>query len=617
MIVSHFYKETLIATVIGIATFIAYQTFQRRSIRRALHGRGKQKREELNQPQPLFVSLQRTVDPHVQQKILSLTATQVRQQIIDGRLKCIEVMIAYCLKCDQVNKKVNALFEKHYDAGIKDALELDAVLASKRKESKEAFLSFVSDRFLLGIPISVKDVFEMKNSDSTNGILACCNSKFESDGAVVQVIRRSGGIPFCKTSVPQLLMMCENWNNIIGDTLNPYDLTRSCGGSSGGEGAIVGGGGSCIGVGGDIGGSLRIPAHFNGIIAYKPSTKRTLLNGKVWCFNDDGKARYTSKFGILPSVGPMARCMDDIVLFMRAFWTPKAFELDMYSAPIPFRDEMYLRSFKPTLTVGYFINDGWFTAAQCVQRAINECVNGLRTRYKYNIVPIEFDKGPEILRIYLRYMFASDSNMSSYIHALRGESLHPQFQMAKFYMDIPDVLKRWLVHPLLRCFGERRKAFFLEQAAMNGGLTSKQLQQMLYEIMKFRYEFWSFIERQCDEKIDVILSPVCCYPALPLGFSKDFATSLTSTWLQNILDCCAGSIGPVTFVKSDECHYDEKYIPMKERDLAAKKLNEYMLNAKGLPVNVQVFGRPFDDEIVLRVMKELEDWVNSTSDGQE
>ena len=159
----------------------------------------------------------------------------------------------------------------------------------------------------------------MKNSDSTNGILYCCNKKFTNDGSVLKVIRDSGGIPFCKTSVPQLLMMCENWNNIIGNTLNPHNLKRSCGGSSGGEGAIIGGGGSILGVGGDVGGSLRIPGHFNGIIAYKPSTKRTLINGKIWCYKNNGRGRYTSKFGILPSVGPMAKYMDDIVLWGSEF----------------------------------------------------------------------------------------------------------------------------------------------------------------------------------------------------------------------------------------------------------------------------------------------------------
>lgn len=202
------------------------------------------------------------------------------------------MIITYCLRCDEVNQKVNALLEKHYDSAIKEAEELDKIIDAKRATSAQQFQDFVSSKPLLGIPISVKDVFEMKGSDSTNGILYCCNKPCIADGSVLKMIRINGAIPFCKTSVPQLLMMAENWNRIIEDTVNPHDTTRSCGGSSGGEGALIGAGGSVLGVGGDIGGSLRIPAHFNGIMAYKPSTKRTFLNGKIWCYAEDGKGRY-------------------------------------------------------------------------------------------------------------------------------------------------------------------------------------------------------------------------------------------------------------------------------------------------------------------------------------
>ena len=154
--------------------------------------------------------------------------------------------------------------------------------------------------------------------------------------------------------------------------------------------------------------------------------------------------------------------------------------------------------------------------------------------------------------------------------------------------------------------GEHRKAYVAECAAINGGLSTAELEGEMYEIMKFRYEFWKWIEQFNYEKIDVILSPVTYFPALPIGFSKYFATSLTSTFLQNVLDCAAGSVGPITFVNKDECGYDIDELPMDQRDSMAKKLDEYMKGAEGLPVNVQVFGRPYDDEIVLRVMNELE-----------
>eukprot|EP01084_Bolivina_argentea_P234604 394962_1 len=598
-------------TIISTTTVTIYRAIRNRKRFEKLKQKGRQKVEELNEPQSLLLQHKQCINNALKSKILSLSATQIRQEIISGNLKCIEVIITYCLQCDKANKKVNALFEKHYNSAIIDAQNLDKLLTTKRNIlSTKEFEKFVANKYLLGIPISIKDVFEMKNSDSTNGILSCCNNKCNSDGSVLKVIRENGGIPFCKTSVPQLLMMAETSNNIIGDTLNPYDITRSCGGSSGGEAAIIGNKGSILGIGGDIGGSLRIPAHFSGIIAYKPSSRRTLNIGKIWAYKNSGniKQRYTCKLGILPSVGPMARSMDDIILFLKGFWNVKTFELDTYCAPISFRDNMYLKSFKPQLNIGYWVTDGWFTPTKCVKRAIDLCVDGLSTNYNYNLIPMEFDKGQKIIEIYFKYTYAQ-GNMRKYIAALHGEPLHSQFTTVKMLSDIPNIIKKWIVNPLLCYFGEKRKAFLCKVICKNGGLTVKELEDTMYEIMKFRYEFWKWVDQyklNDNNKIDVILTPVCYFPALPVGYSQYLAPSLSSTFLQNVLDCAAGSIGPITFVKHDECQYDINKIPINQRDEMSKKLNQFMKNAKSLPINVQVFGRPFHDEIVLRVMKELE-----------
>ena len=619
-----------IAVTVAILTPVAiYKTIQNKRQLDKLEAKGRKKRVALNDEQLLLSQYKSHVNETLQSKvcylknlkcshhlnlyikqILSLSATQIRQQIISGDLKCIDVIITYCLVCDKANSKVNALFEKHYDSAIIDAQNLDKILTVKRKASSQEFQQFVSTKSLLGVPISIKDVFEMKDSDSTNGTLNNCDNKCESDGAVLQIIRENGGIPFCKTSVPQLLMMPETRNNIIGDTFNPHDISRSCGGSSGGEGAIIGAKGSILGVGGDVGGSLRIPAHFNGIMAYKPSSKRTLGIGKIWAYKTNKKQRHTGKFAMLPSVGPMARNMDDIILFLKSLWTPKAFELDMYCAPIPFRNNMFVVSYKPKLNIGYWTTDGWFTPTKCVKRAVELCVDQLSKNYNYNLIPMEFDQGKKVLEMYLKYSYAQ-GNMTKYVNALVGEPLQPQFVRMKFFTDIPNAIKKWIFNPLMRYFGERRMAFVTERVAKNGGLTVKELEDVMYEIMEFRYEFWNWVDstkvnEADDSKIDVILTPVCYFPALPVGFSGDLSTSLTATFLQNVLDCAAGSIGPITFVQEDECGYDINALPVEQRDKMSKKLNEFMKGAKGLPINVQVFGRPFDDEIVLRVMKELE-----------
>ena len=319
--------------------------------------------------------------------------------------------------------------------------------------------------------------------------------------------------------------------------------------------------------------------------------------------------RYTAKLGILPSVGPMARTVDDLILFLKAMWSPIGFELDPYSAPIPFREDLFRKSYRPRLRIGYWTGDGWVESTKCVERAVTLCVETLRDQYQYDIVAMDFKRGPKVLEMYLRYLL-SPGNMDKYVKALRGEAMHPQFVRGRMYQKIPDILERILILPLLRYLGEERKAFLMERVAQNGGLQRiEELEVEMYEIMKFRYEFWQWVDTHVHsegQRIDVMITPTCCFPALPVGFTKNLSTSLTSTFLQNVLDCAAGNVGPVTFVRNDECHYDAGSLPKEHRDSLSRELNEFMKGSVGLPISVQVFGRPYGDELVLRVMKEIE-----------
>lgn len=306
----------------------------------------------------------------------------------------------------------------------------------------------------------------------------------------------------------------------------------------------------------------------------------------------------------------MARTVDDLILFLKAMWNPIVHDLALepYLAPIPFREDIFQNSYRPRLRIGYWTGDGWCESTSCVKRAITLCVDTLQDQYEYEMVPMDFKNGPKVLQMYLRYLL-SPGNMDKYINALRGEDLHPQFVRGRMYQKIPNIFKKMLIIPILRYLGEHRKAFLMEKVAQKGGLQKiEELEVEMYEIMKFRYQFWQWVDTYMEEgkRIDVMITPICCYPALPIGFTRNLSTSLTVTFLQNVLDCAAGSVGPVTFVQQDECHYDKESLPKEHRDSLSRELDEFMKGAQGLPVSVQVFGRPYDDELVLRVMKEIE-----------
>ena len=127
-----------------------------------------------------------------------------------------------------------------------------------------------------GILISVKDCYYIKNCDATTGMCQLLHQPAQEDALCIKLMKSFGAIPFCLTNVPQTLMTMQNSNPIFGVTGNALDPTRSSGGSSGGEASLIGSGGSILGIGTDVGGSLRNPAIFNGIYALKPTHGRHL-----------------------------------------------------------------------------------------------------------------------------------------------------------------------------------------------------------------------------------------------------------------------------------------------------------------------------------------------------
>lgn len=142
---------------------------------------------------------------------------------------------------------------------------------------------------LHGLPISLKDQLRVKVQCShvgktvanvSKGVETCMGyvswlGKYdEEDSVLTALLRKAGAVFYVKTSVPQTLMVCETVNNVIGRTLNPRNKNWSCGGSSGGEGAMVGLRGGIIGVGTDIGGSIRVPSAFNFLYGIRPSHGR-------------------------------------------------------------------------------------------------------------------------------------------------------------------------------------------------------------------------------------------------------------------------------------------------------------------------------------------------------
>src|SRR5689334_9051225 len=201
------------------------------------------------------------------------------------------------------------LFEAHREQIRKINPQLNAVVALLDEAPVE------SEGHLAGVPFSAKDSIDVQGVRTTAGTLERRNAAAaEKDATVVRRLRAAGGLPIAKTNLPDLLFSFESDNLIFGRSNNPYDVTRTPGGSSGGEAALIAACGSPLGLGSDAAGSVRVPAAFCGIAGIKPTSGRLPRTGHVPPFG--GWIEH------LWQIGPMARYVEDLVCAMRVMAYP-------------------------------------------------------------------------------------------------------------------------------------------------------------------------------------------------------------------------------------------------------------------------------------------------------
>jgi amidase len=208
------------------------------------------------------------------------------------------------------------------------------------------------------------------------------NKTHKVESQIVTELLSLGAVLYCKTSVPQTLLFGETKNNIIGQTLNPINQNLSCGGSSGGEAALMALGGSSVGVGTDIGGSLRIPTGFCGIYSIKPTSNR--LSYRDVANTNPGQDTYRS------SIGFMGTSLEAIELVFKAVLGTEPWLRDPAVIPIPFRSgmqESYLskvdsrgnaKSTEKPLKMGVFWSDGMVGLHPPVLRGLHVVADALK-----------------------------------------------------------------------------------------------------------------------------------------------------------------------------------------------------------------------------------------------
>ena len=232
------------------------------------------------------------------EELIYSSAKSIAAAIREKQVSCKEVLEAHLRRIDEVNPKLNAVVQLASDRARAEAEEADRALAKGEIKGP-----------LHGVPMTIKDSPDTEGVVSTGGTQGRAGFVPREDATVVARMRAAGAILIGKTNTPELTLAGETNNLVYGRTNNPYDLSRTTGGSSGGAGAIIAAGGSPLDLGSDTGGSVRLPTHFCGIAGLKPTSGRVPRTGHIVPFGMGAMDSLTVN-------GPMARYVEDLELVL-------------------------------------------------------------------------------------------------------------------------------------------------------------------------------------------------------------------------------------------------------------------------------------------------------------
>ena len=229
-------------------------------------------------------------------ELARLSATRLAEMIRGREVSPVEVLNVYLARIEKVNPSLNAIVTLAPDC-LERARELEALVM------KGGLLGA-----LHGVPVTIKDTFDVEGLRSTSGSRVRAGRIAEQDAYAVAQLRAAGAIILGKTNVPEMALTYDSENAVFGRTNNPHDLSRTPGGSSGGEAAAVAACLSPFGLGSDLVGSIRIPAHFCGVFGLKPGAG--VVEGAGHCPEMIGSLREAASFG------PLARSVEDLRLMI-------------------------------------------------------------------------------------------------------------------------------------------------------------------------------------------------------------------------------------------------------------------------------------------------------------
>ncbi|XP_060526935.1 uncharacterized protein LOC132702366 [Cylas formicarius] len=297
----------------------------------------------------------REVVPPVRDPLFKIHAVELARRIRSKEMSSEEICEAYIRRIKEVNPIINAVVEDRFEEAMKDAKAVDEYL----KATSLSELEIEKIKPLLGVPMTIKESCSVEGMSISVGVVSRAGMKAEKDCDAVAILRSSGAILLLVSNTPEFCLSWETYNFITGCTKNPYDSTRTSGGSSGGEGALLGSGASLIGLGSDVAGSIRLPAMFNGVFGHKPTPQILSIKGHMPDCSDKRSSLYLV-------TGPIARYSCDLKFILKILVGNKMSSELKLDEPVNLRD----------LKVFYMVDFGSGLTQLPVESSIKNAING-------------------------------------------------------------------------------------------------------------------------------------------------------------------------------------------------------------------------------------------------
>lgn len=504
-------------------------------------------------PQDIDASFNATVIPQkVMNKedfwITSLPAFELAQKIANSEISATETFRAFAKRATIANQFTNYAMEFFIEEGLRRAQELDSYFKKTGKVVGP----------LHGLPISLKEHYSYKNRITHASYVSLLDNITPQHAVTVQNLHEAGAIFYVRTTGPQSLMHLDSCNNIIGRGRNPNNLALGPGGSSSGEGIVVAMGGSSMGVGTDIGGSIRAPAAFCGCWALRPTQKRISTKGCI--------AAISGFEGVVCVMGPIARYAQDIDFWMKSVIAQKPWTKDCDIIPLPWREVE--RPMPTKLKIGIMYEDGIVKPHPPIERGLRY-VELVLQKNGIVIDILQPHRALESLEV-VNTFYSSDSNKGQL--SLLGKSGEPLLPLTKWAMG----------------FGKGTDY-----------VSAEEYRNLTAVRDSIRNDYMVIMDR---EDIDFILSPV--YVGVAPKPSKLHYWGYTALW--NLIDM-PNLVFPTGLAQDPKIDkVNKEYTTRSEIEEYEYRLYDNSDDFIDAPICLQLTGRRYHDEELVKFGEVLE-----------